>query len=250
MSASHDPTNNEPPVVLITGAAHRIGKALTEAFAGTGWSVGIHYRNSKDAADHLAKSLLKKDIKAATFAADLANEDDLNQLIKNCAQDLGVPTCLVNNASEFHEDSFEDMTTTEWSHHLDANLKAPVFLAQAFARTLPAETSGSIINIVDQRVWRIRPEFFSYTVSKAALWTATQMMAQALGPKIRVNAIGPGPTLQSIHQTPEEFEAEYSQTLLKRPPAASEIAEAALFLANSPSITGQMLALDSGQHLS
>jgi NAD(P)-dependent dehydrogenase (short-subunit alcohol dehydrogenase family) len=162
---------------------------------------------------------------------------------------LGPPTCLVNNASEFLVDTVATVTAENWDTHLDINLKAPVFLARALYLHLPEGESGNVINIIDQRVWRLTPDFFSYTISKAGLWTATRTLAQALAPRVRVNAIGPGPVLKSIHQTENDFAAEVRSTLLKRGPSPAEIAAAVRFILDAPAMTGQMIALDGGQHL-
>ena len=157
--------------------------------------------------------------------------------------------CLVNNASEFQPDTVGSASLETWNAHLDINLRAPVFLAQALVRHLPAGTDGNVINIIDQRVWKLTPEFFSYTLSKAGLWTATRTLAQALAPRVRVNAIGPGPVLKSIHQTDADFSAEVRSTLLQRGPSTAEIASAVRFILDAPAMTGQMIALDGGQHL-
>ncbi|MGI9404700.1 MAG: SDR family oxidoreductase, partial [Hyphomicrobium sp.] len=170
-------------------------------------------------------------------------------LIPRCAEALGAPTCLINNASEFFLDAITSLTPEGWDTHLDINLKAPVFLAQSLFLNLPQNAEGNVINIIDQRVWRLTPDFFSYTISKAGLWTATQTLAQAMAPRVRVNAIGPGPVLKSVHQTEGEFEREKESTLLKRGPTPEEIAAAVRFILDAPSMTGQMIALDAGQHL-
>ena len=162
---------------------------------------------------------------------------------------LGPPSCLINNASEFLLDTAQSTDEATWDTHLDINLKAPVFLAQAMVHHLPEGAEGNIINIIDQRVWKLTPDFFSYTISKAGLWTATQTLAQGLAPRIRVNAIGPGPVLRSVHQTDADFEAEKSSTPLKSGPSPEAIAAAVRFILATPSMTGQMIALDGGQHL-
>jgi NAD(P)-dependent dehydrogenase (short-subunit alcohol dehydrogenase family) len=161
----------------------------------------------------------------------------------------GPLSCLINNASEFDVDTVETLTPEGWDAHLDVNLRAPVFLAQALAHNLPAGMPANVINIIDQRVWRLTPDFFSYTISKAGLWTATRTLAQALAPRVRVNAIGPGPVLKSVHQTDGEFAAEARATPLGRGPSPEEIAAAVRFILASPSLTGQMICLDGGQHL-
>ena len=161
----------------------------------------------------------------------------------------GPPTCLINNAARFEWDTIDTLDWAGWQAELDVNLRAPVFLTQEFARTLPEDASGCVINMIDQRVWRLTPEFFSYTIAKSALWTATRTLAQALAPRIRVNAIGPGPVLKNRWQSEAEFEAECLKTPLRRRATAEEICSAVRFLLDTPSMTGQMIALDSGQHL-
>jgi NAD(P)-dependent dehydrogenase (short-subunit alcohol dehydrogenase family) len=236
-------------VVLITGAARRIGRAIALDMAAHGWAVAIHYRNSKAEAQALRAEIETAGGAAALFEADLADSKALSRLVASCAETLGAPQCLINNASEFQLDSVQSTDEATWDTHLDINLKAPVFLAQAMAQHLPADASGNIINIIDQRVWKLTPDFFSYTISKAGLWTATRTLAQGLAPRIRVNAIGPGPVLRSVHQTDEDFAAEQKSTLLHTGPSPEEIAAAVRFILSSPSMTGQMIALDGGQHL-
>ncbi|WP_088342840.1 MULTISPECIES: SDR family oxidoreductase [Rhodomicrobium] len=237
-------------VVLITGAAHRIGRAIALSFAGQGWKIGLHHRHSQEAAQALADEIFTRGGAAAILAADLSRPDEARGLIPRCIEALGVPSCLVNNASLFQKDDLATLDEASWQAHMDVNLRAPVLLAQSFAAHLPAGASGHIVNIIDQRVTRPAPEFFSYAASKAGLWWVTQTMAQALAPAIRVNAVAPGPVLQSIHQTEAEFEAERAATLLGHGAAPEEIAAAIHFLQNSPSITGQMICVDAGQHLS
>lgn len=238
-----------PQTALITGAARRIGRALALDLAAHGWRVGIHYRHSRDEAEGLAAEIARSGGVAAALHANLADIDDVQSLIPRCAEALGTPTCLVNNASEFFLDTIGSVTPVGWHTHLDINLKAPVFLAQALYASLPGGTEGNVINIIDQRVWRPTPDFFSYTISKAGLWTATQTLAQAMAPRVRVNAIGPGPVLQSVHQTAADFAAETVTTPLQRGPSLPEIAAAVRFILATPSMTGQMIALDGGQHL-
>lgn len=239
-----------PQTVLITGAARRIGRAIALDLAAHGLSVGIHYRKSRAEAEALAAEIAAAGGRAAALDADLSNFDDVQSLIGRCTGALGQPTCLVNNASEFFLDTIGSVTSEGWDTHLDINLKAPVFLAQALYTSLPDGVEGNVINIIDQRVWRPTPDFFSYTISKAGLWTATQTLAQAMAPRVRVNAIGPGPVLQSIHQTADDFASERQSTLLGRGPTLGEIAAAVRFILATPSMTGQMIALDGGQHLS
>lgn len=236
-------------VVLITGAARRIGRAIALDMARDGWAVGIHCRHSLKDAAALAAEIAASGGTAQVFAADLANFSALADLVGRCAAALGPPACLINNASEFLLDTAQSTDEATWDTHLDINLKAPVFLAQAMVRHLPEGAEGNIINIIDQRVWKLTPDFFSYTISKAGLWTATQTLAQGLAPRIRVNAIGPGPVLRSVHQTDADFAAEKSSTPLKSGPSPEAIAAAVRFILATPSMTGQMIALDGGQHL-
>jgi NAD(P)-dependent dehydrogenase (short-subunit alcohol dehydrogenase family) len=235
---------------LITGAARRIGRAIALDLAAHGWRVGVHYRSSEQAALDVVAEITASGGTAAAFAANLADEREVAALVGQCADVLGAPTCLVNNASEFLLDTVTSLTAADWDTHLDINLKAPVFLAQALYLALPEGMEGNVINMCDQRVWRPTPQFFSYTISKAGLWTATQTLAQAMAPRVRVNAIGPGPVLKSVHQTNADFEEEKAGTLLRRGPTLQEIAAAVRFILVTPSMTGQMIALDGGQHLS
>jgi NAD(P)-dependent dehydrogenase (short-subunit alcohol dehydrogenase family) len=236
--------------VLITGAAQRIGRAIALEFARRGWAVAVHYRSSADPASRLIRELRSLGVQAADLKANLADIAETEALIPACAEALGAPSCLVNNASLFEKDDLVSLDAQSWHAHMDANLRAPVLLAQSFARHLPENGDGLIVNIVDQRVLKPSPEFFSYSVSKAGLWWVTRTMAQALAPRIRVNAVAPGPVLPSIHQTGEDFDAEMKATLLQRGASPEEIAAAVLFLTEVPSITGQMICVDGGQHLS
>ena len=239
----------QPPVALITGAARRIGRAIALDLARANWAVAVHYRNSRHEADGVVNEIAASGGLARPFAADLMDMAAVKALVESIADGLGPPTCLINNASEFLPDTVESLDEATWDKHLDVNLKAPVFLAQAMIRHLPEGVEGNIINIIDQRVWKLTPDFFSYTISKAGLWTATRTLAQSLAPRIRVNAIGPGPAFQSVHQTEADFAAEADMTLLGRGPTADEITAAVRFILATPSMTGQMIALDGGQHL-
>ncbi len=243
------PGQAENRTALITGAARRIGRAIALDLARHGWRVAIHYRRSKNDAEALVSEIKAAGGVAAAIPADLAKPQDIERLVPLCCDALGPPVCLVNNASEFLVDTVATVTAETWDTHLDINLKAPVFLSRALYLHLPQGATGNVINIIDQRVWRLTPDLFSYTISKAGLWTATRTLAQALAPRVRVNAIGPGPVLKSIHQTEKDFEAEVQSTLLKRGPTPAEIAAAVRFILDAPAMTGQMIALDGGQHL-
>jgi NAD(P)-dependent dehydrogenase (short-subunit alcohol dehydrogenase family) len=232
---------------LVTGAARRIGRTLALECARAGYDVAVHFRGSRDEAHRTAEDIRALGRQAVTLRADLDLESDVEGLVDRARDALGPLTLLVNNASVFADDRLGAVTRDSWAAHMEANLRAPVFLAQAFAAQ--PDASGLIVNLLDQRVWRLNPQFFSYTLSKAALWTATRTMAQALAPRIRVNGIGPGPTLPSVHQAPGDFEAEAGGVLLERAVEPAELAAALRYLIDAPSVTGQMIAVDAGQHL-
>ena len=234
---------------LITGAARRIGRALAIKAQAAGYDVAVHARRADPEADALAAGLAADGGQAAVVLGDLRNDAELGSLVARAAEAVGPLTLLVNSASLFEDDRIETLTPAGWDAHIGANLRAPVLLAQAFAAQLPAEGEGLIVNILDQRVLRPTPHFFSYAVSKGALWHATRMLAQALAPRIRVNGIGPGPTLASIHQSDEDFAAEIAGLPLQKGATPEEIAEALGYLIDARSVTGQMIAVDGGQHL-
>jgi NAD(P)-dependent dehydrogenase (short-subunit alcohol dehydrogenase family) len=234
---------------LVTGGARRIGRLLAQACAAAGYDVAIHVRNHGDDAEAAAGDVRSAGRSAAILSCDLRKESAVVALVGEAEAELGAVTLLVNCASVFEEDAFATLNRASWDAHMETNLRAPLVLSQAFARRLPLDREGLIVNILDQRVWRPTPEFFSYSLSKAALWDATRMMAQALAPRVRVNAIGPGPTLQSVHQASEDFAAEAATTLLGRPVDPAEVALALRYLMDAHSVTGQMIAVDSGQHL-
>ncbi|MGO6673962.1 SDR family oxidoreductase [Rhizobium leguminosarum] len=234
---------------LITGAAKRIGRAIAEDLAANGFSVAIHANGSIGEAEELVAELRRKGYRATALQADLTNIGETGELITRASEALGPLDLLVNNASVFQHDSARSFNAATWALHFDLHVRAPSILAAAFAQQMPAEAAGLIVNIIDQRVWALRPSFYSYTLSKSALWTATQTLAQALAPRIRVNAIGPGPSMPSERQAMEDFQAQVSALILQRGPALEEFGQTIRFLYDTPSITGQMIALDGGQHL-
>jgi NAD(P)-dependent dehydrogenase (short-subunit alcohol dehydrogenase family) len=234
---------------LVTGAARRIGRTIALDLAANGWRVALHCHKSTADAERVAAQIAAQDGSAAVFNADLADAAAVEGLIGQCAAHLGAPTCLINNASMFVYDDVATLNSQTWDAQLAVNLKAPVFLAKAFSDALPAGAHGNVINMIDQRVWKPTPHFFSYAASKAALWNATRTLAQALAPRIRVNAIGPGPVLRSAHQTEQEFRLQCEATILKRGTTPEEICRAVRFILDAPTMTGQMIALDGGQHL-
>jgi NAD(P)-dependent dehydrogenase (short-subunit alcohol dehydrogenase family) len=218
--------------------------------AGAGYDIAIHCRHSDGDAESLAAEVAALGRRARILSTDLANELQVRVLVGEAHRALGPVTLLINNASVFEDDRIETFGSDTWRAHMEVNLHAPLLLAQSFAAELPAGMGGHIINILDQRVWNPNPQFFTYSLSKAALWTATRTLAQALAPRIRVNGIGPGPTLPSIHQTSEMFQAEAANIPLERRSEPADIAGAALYLIDAPAVTGQMIAVDGGQHLS
>jgi len=234
---------------LVTGGARRIGRALALTAAACGYDVAIHHRASPEDAEALAFEIRSMGRRAEPLTADLTRETETSALIGRASAALGPVTLLVNNASVFQDDRIETLTRASWDAHMETNLRAPVLLSQAFAAELQQGAEGLIINLLDQRVLKPNPQFFSYGLSRAALWAATRTLAQALAPRIRVNAIGPGPTLPSIHQTPDDFDAEARNVLLARRSSPEDVAEAARYLIGARQVTGQMIVVDGGQHL-
>jgi NAD(P)-dependent dehydrogenase (short-subunit alcohol dehydrogenase family) len=234
---------------LVTGGARRIGRAIALTLAAHGWDVAVHYGGSRDDAEALAAEIKQHERRATALAADLTRETEVASLVPRAIEAIGPLTLLVNNASVFERDDAMTVTRASWDRHIETNLRAPFVLMQDFARQLPADADGSVVNILDERVWNLTPYFVSYTVSKAGLWTLTQTMALALAPRIRVNGIGPGPTLPSSRQSDEQFRRQVELLPLQRGTSPDEIARAVMFILESPAMTGQMIALDGGQHL-
>ena len=235
--------------VLITGAAKRIGRQIALDLADDGWDVVVHYNRSASEAEDLVRLVRAKGRNATAVQGNLADQDIGEKLIARSVESIGPLTALINNASKFEFDRVGTLGAELWHSHMDINLRAPVMLAQAFAKQLPTLENGNIINLIDQRVWRLNPLFFSYTIAKSGLWTATRTLAQALAPRIRVNAIGPGPALPSSRMGDEDFAKQESLTLLGRGTSPVEISQTVKFILSQPGITGQMIALDGGQHL-
>jgi len=234
---------------LVTGAGKRIGRAIALALAEDGFDVAVHYGQSRAEAEDVVAAIAQRGRRAVALAADLTKEAATAALIPAAAKALGPVTCLVNNASLFERDEALTVTRESWDAHLEINLRAPFVLMQEFARHLPAQQDGAIVNILDERVWSLTPHFVSYTVSKAGLWSLTQVMAMALAPRTRVNAIGPGPTLPSPRQSVEQFARQSASVPLKRGATPEEIGAAVRFILGAAAMTGQMIALDGGQHL-
>jgi NAD(P)-dependent dehydrogenase (short-subunit alcohol dehydrogenase family) len=243
-----DDKHSTPRAALITGAGRRIGAAIALALSRAGYAVVLHAHRSRAEAEKLAGEIAAAGGRASVVLADLAEPDAVHGLIPAAAA-FGPLTLLVNSASQFDEDAIGSLERARFERTLAVNLTAPVLLAQAFAAQAPADADASIVNIVDQRVLKPTPRFFSYTLSKSALASATVTLAQALAPKLRVNAVAPGPTLPSPRQTPAQFAAQAAAVPLKRGPTPEDIAAAVVYLAQAKSVTGSVIAVDGGQHL-
>ena len=233
--------------VLVTGAAKRLGRAIALHLAGEGWNVAIHYHGSAEEAEGTAKEARAKGVKAATFKSNLSREEESAGLVGRATAELGPLTALINSASLFENDDWQSASRASWDAHMETNLRAPFVLSQAFARQVPDK--GSIVNIVDQRVLKPTPQFISYSLSKAGLYWLTTTLAQSLGPNIRVNAVGPGPTMRNARQSEEDFARQREATVLKHGAEPEDVAKAVQYLLEADAVTGQMLAVDGGQHL-
>lgn len=232
---------------LVTGGARRIGRAIALKLAGAGYDVAIHYGSSRDESEAAAEAVRALGRRAALVQADLTVEAEVRALIPAAVEALGPLSVLVNNASVFEDDRVGALSRETWDRHIETNLRAPIVLAEAFAAQAP--DGSAIVNLLDQRVLKPDPRFFSYALSRNGLWWATRTMAQALAPRIRVNGVGPGPTLPSIHQTPADFAAEAAAVPLARAGSPEAVADAVLWLVDADLVTGQMIAVDGGQHL-
>jgi NAD(P)-dependent dehydrogenase (short-subunit alcohol dehydrogenase family) len=248
-----------PGAALVTGAARRLGRAMALDLAAQGWAVAVHYSGSAAEAAETVAEARALGARAEAVRADLLDRAETAGLVAAASAALERPlTLLVNNASIFERDSLEDATRASWDRHIDSNLWAPFRLTQDFAAQAPATladadglplASACVVNMIDQRVWKPTPEFMTYTIAKMGLWAFTRTAAQALAPRIRVNAIGPGPTMQGARQSAEHFAAQRAATLLQRGAGPSDIAGALRYILAAPAMTGQMLAMDGGQHL-
>jgi NAD(P)-dependent dehydrogenase (short-subunit alcohol dehydrogenase family) len=242
-------TKHAPRAALITGAGRWIGATIALALARAGYAVVLHANNSREDAERLAAAITGAGGRAGVVLADLTDHEAVRGLIPAAAA-FGQLTLLVNNAGEFEPDDIETLSHPRFQRAVAVNLAAPLFLSQAFAAQAPSGADASIINIIDQRVLKPTPRFFSYTLSKSALHTATTTLAQALAPKLRVNAVAPGPTLPSPRQTDAQFAAQSESLPLQRGPRPEDIAAAVLYLAQAKSVTGVTIPVDGGQHLS
>ncbi|MEQ1902121.1 MAG: SDR family oxidoreductase [Devosia sp.] len=246
IASNHPPT---PPVALVTGAADRIGAEIARRLSASGFAVVIHHRGRAEEAAALRDTIRSAGGRVALLKADLSIRRQRATLVDRAAKPFGPLTLLVNNASSFSPDSVRDLDEDLWDRHLAVHAEAPAFLSRDFAAQLPTGIQGNIINIIDERVLRLTPNYFSYTLSKSLLWTMTQTLAQSLAPSVRVNAIGPGPTLKEAGQSDAAFSRSQAALPLGYGASARDVAEAVLYLVGARAVTGQMLALDGGRHL-
>lgn len=238
---------DRPGAALVTGGGKRIGRAICLSLAEAGFDVVIHYNSSADAAEAVAEEVRALGRRAAVVRADLSDEAQVRTVVPAAVDALGPLAVLINNASVFEDDRVGSLDRASWDAHIETNLRAPIVLAEAFAAQAP--DGACIVNLLDQRVLKPDPRFFSYALSRNGLWWATQTLAQALAPRIRVNGVGPGPTLASIHQTAEDFAAEARNVPLQRAGSPEAVADAVRWLVGAELVTGQMIAVDGGQHL-
>jgi NAD(P)-dependent dehydrogenase (short-subunit alcohol dehydrogenase family) len=243
---------------LVTGGAKRLGRAMVEHLAGRGFAVAVHYDRSRSEAEALVDELRARGCRAEAIQADLLNEAACATLVARASAALAMPlSVLINNASIFEHDTLRTATRESWDRHMGSNLRAPFVLMQNFAAQAPnADTSGAepraralIVNMLDQRVLKLTPEFSSYTLAKMGLWALTRTAAQALAPDIRVNAIGPGPTLQGGRQSAQHFARQRGATILERGADTDDICAALGYFLDAHTVTGQLLCVDGGQHL-
>ncbi|MCV2892895.1 SDR family oxidoreductase [Lentibacter sp. XHP0401] len=244
---------------LVTGGAQRLGAAMSRYLATRGYAVAVHYNTSSDEADTLVTELTGQGVRAVALGADLLDEAATETLVARASKALGQPlTCLINNASIFEYDTIHTATRESWDRHIGSNLRAPYVLTQAFAAQAPvaltdengeALASSLVINMVDQRVRKVTPEFSTYTIAKMGLWALTQTAAQGLAPAVRVNAIGPGPTLIGARQTEAHFARQRENTVLGRGANPADVTAALGYFLDAPAVTGQLLCVDGGQHL-
>jgi len=236
--------------LLITGAATRVGQAIALHFSERGWNIGLHYFRSSSKAKKLKRIIEQNWVKVALIKADLKNAKQTEKIIPLARKKLGTIDCLVNNAALFEKDDIVNFTNKSWNDHLNINLLAPAILTKQFAKQAPKKTISNIINIIDQRIFNLTSFFMSYTISKSGLQTLTKTMAMRLGPNIKVNGIAPGPTIKSKRQTGRHFRNQIKSTLLKKSVRLKDICDTVEFFVNNNSVTGQIIAVDSGQNLS
>ncbi len=242
-------TETHSRAALVTGGGHRIGAAIVRGLAGAGYAVAVHVNRSRAAAEALCREIADQGGRAAVLEADLADHNAVLRLVPEAVKSAGALTLLVNNAGAFDPDEIGKLDRALFDRQFAVNLRAPLFLSEAFAVQAPHGSNASIVNIIDQRVYKPTPRFMSYTLTKSALHTATTTLAQALAPHVRVNAVAPGPTLPSPRQDAEEFARQAGTLPLARGPTPQDIANAVLYLAQAAGVTGVSIAVDGGQHI-
>jgi NAD(P)-dependent dehydrogenase (short-subunit alcohol dehydrogenase family) len=235
--------------VLITGAAKRLGRAIALDLARHGWNIALHYNASEKEARATCEDARTTGVKVALLKAELMRESETSELVSRAAKELGPLTALVNSASLFENDEWVSATRESWDKHMEVNLRAPFVLSQAFDKHLPRDQKGAIVNLIDQRVLKPTPQFMSYSLSKAGLHWLNTTLAQALAPRIRVNAVGPGPTMRNARQSEADFGRQREATMLKSGAEPQDVCDAVRYLLEAPAVTGQMIAVDGGQHL-
>lgn len=235
--------------VLVTGAAKRLGRAIAIDLAHHGWNIAVHFNNSESDADETADRVRAKGRQVVLLRADLSDEVQTGALVAQAGEALGPLTGLINCASIFEPDDWTTATHDSWRRHMAVNLRAPFVLSQAFARALPEGGQGAIVNIIDQRVLKPTPQFLSYGISKAALYWLNTTLAQALAPRIRVNAVAPGPTIINARQSEAHFRRQREATILGTGAEPQDICDAVRYLLTANAVTGEMIAVDGGQHL-
>ena len=236
-------------MALVTGAGKRIGRAISLALAADGWDIALHFHHARTEAEELAAQISKLGAKAVPVRCDLGNPDQTTALVRECESQLGTPTCLVNNAALFEYDDLPSLDAKVWQRHLDVNLLAPLLLSKTFAARMPDGTTGCIVNMLDQKVFNLNPDFLSYTLAKIALEGATRVLAMALAPKVRVCGVAPGITLVSGEQTAEGFERAHRIAPLGRSSNVEDVTDAVRFVVNAGALTGTTIVVDGGQHL-
>jgi NAD(P)-dependent dehydrogenase (short-subunit alcohol dehydrogenase family) len=235
--------------VLVTGGAKRLGRAIVLDLARHGWDIALHYHSSEKEARATCGDAQTTGVKVALLKADLGREAETAGLVEAAAKELGPLTALVNSASLFENDDWYSVSRESWDRHMETNLRAPFVLCQAFARQIPRDGHGAIVNIIDQRVLKPTPQFLSYSLSKASLKWLTTTLAQALAPRVRVNAIGPGPTIINARQSQTDFARQREATVLGRGAEPQDVCDGVRYLLEATAVTGQMIAVDGGQHL-
>jgi NAD(P)-dependent dehydrogenase (short-subunit alcohol dehydrogenase family) len=235
--------------ILVTGGGKRLGRALVLDLARHGYDIALHYNSSEKEARATAADAMTNGVKVALLKADLSKEAETSTLVSRAVAELGPLTGLINSASVFENDAWYSVSRASWDHHLETNLRAPFVLSQTFAHQVPRDGQGAIVNIIDQRVLKPTPQFLSYSLSKAGLKWLTITLAQALAPKVRVNAVGPGPTMINARQSEADFTRQREATVLGRGAEPHDVTEAVRYLLSASAVTGQMIAVDGGQHL-